>query len=158
ALEMLAAIEAAGFVAPGRSEGEVDADIATLAARAFGVERHWHKRLVRTGLNTLCVFADTPDERGIGDDDTVYLDLGPVFGEWEADIGKTYAVGEDSARRKLVEALPVVFEETRAQARAQPDITGAALYDFACQTAAAHGYIFGGKIAGHTIGEFPHAT
>src|SRR5690242_12041015 len=104
ALDLLGAIEAAGFVAPGRSEGDVDADIAELAARDFGVERHWHKRLVRTGLNTLCVFSDTPPERSIGADDTVYLDLGPVFGEWEADIGQTYAVGADPARRALVAA------------------------------------------------------
>ncbi|MFT3727573.1 MAG: M24 family metallopeptidase [Terricaulis sp.] len=158
ALEMLAAIEAAGFVAPKRSEGDVDRDIATLAARDFGVERHWHKRLVRAGVNTLCVFSDTPDERVIADNDTVYLDLGPVFGEWEADIGQTYVVGKDAARAKLVSALPAVFKETSAHANVTPDITGAELYAFACNAAEARGYIFGGKIAGHTIGEFPHAT
>lgn len=158
ALQMLAAIEAAGFVAPGRSESTVDADIAALAEREFGVARHWHKRLVRTGLNTLCVFADTPPERVIGDDDTVYLDLGPVFEDWEADIGQTYAVGDDPARRALVAALPEVFAEISAHARADPDITGAALYDFAVNAAERRGYHFGGKIAGHNIGEFPHLT
>lgn len=158
ALEMLAAIEAAGFVAPGRRESEVDADIAALAEREFGVARHWHKRLVRTGLNTLCVFADLPPERTIGDDDTIYLDLGPVFEDWEADIGATYAVGADPARHALVAALPDMFEHVRAHASAHPDITGAALYDFACRAAEARGYLFGGKIAGHGIGEFPHMT
>jgi Xaa-Pro dipeptidase len=158
ALAMLAAIEAAGFVAPGRSESAVDADIAALAERDFGVARHWHRRLVRTGLNTLCVFSDLPPERTIGADDTLYLDLGPVFEDWEADIGQTYALGQDPARHALVAALPQVFEEVCAHANATPDITGAALYDFACNAAQARGYIFGGKIAGHTIGEFPHAT
>jgi Xaa-Pro aminopeptidase len=158
ALEMLAAIEAAGFVAPGRSEGDVDRDIAELAERDFSITRHWHKRLVRTGLNTLCVFADNPPERVIGDDDTIYLDLGPVFEEWEADIGQTYAVGADPARHALVAALPEMFAHVCAHANATPDITGAALYDFACKAAHARGYIFGGKIAGHTIGEFPHLT
>lgn len=158
ALEMVAAIEAAGFVAAGRSESAVDHDIAQLAARDFGVQRHWHKRLVRTGLNTLCVFADVPPERVIDAEDTVYLDLGPVFEDWEADIGQTYAVGHDPARHALVAALPLVFEEVSAHANATPDITGAALYDFACKAAEARGYIFGGKIAGHTLGEFPHLT
>ncbi|MGE0597792.1 MAG: M24 family metallopeptidase [Hyphomonadaceae bacterium] len=158
ALEMLAAIESAGFVAPGRRESEVDADIAALAERPFGVARHWHKRLVRAGLNTLCVFADMPPERTIAAEDTVYLDLGPVFEDWEADIGATYAMGSDPARRALVDALPDCFEEVRAHANAHPDITGAALYDFACRAAEARGYIFGGKIAGHGIGEFPHMT
>lgn len=158
ALAMLAAIEAAGFVAPGRRESEVDADIAALAEREFGVVRHWHKRLVRTGANTLCVFADNPDERTIGENDTVYLDLGPVFEEWEADIGQTYAVGNDPAHHALVAALPQVFEETRAHANANPDITGAELYALACEAAESRSYIFGGKIAGHTVGEFPHLT
>jgi Xaa-Pro dipeptidase len=157
ALQMLAAIEAAGLVAPGRSESEVDRDIETLAARDFGVERHWHKRLIRAGLNTLCVFADMPPERTIAETDTVYLDLGPVFEAWEADIGQTYAFGADPARHALVAALPHVFEEIRAHANANPDITGAALFAFASARAEARGYIFGGKIAGHIVGEFPHA-
>lgn len=157
ALRMLAAIEAAGLVAPGRSESEVDADIASLAEREFGVTRHWHKRLVRAGPNTLCVFADMPPERAIGETDAVYLDLGPVFEQWEADIGQTYALGNDPRRRALVAALPEVFEEVRAHANANPDITGAELYAFACARAEARNYIFGGKIAGHIVGEFPHA-
>lgn len=158
ALDLLAAIESAGLIAPGRSEGAVDADIAALAERDFGVERHWHKRLVRTGANTICVFADLPPESVIGEQDTVYLDLGPVFGEWEADVGQTYAVGAEPSRRALVAALPQVFDEVCAHARATPDITGAELYTFACRAAEARGYLFGGHIAGHTIGEFPHQT
>lgn len=163
ALTMLAAIERAGFIAPGRTEGEVDADIAALAEREFGVTRHWHKHLVRTGANTLCVFADNPPERTIGANDTVYLDLGPVFEapnneQWEADIGQTYAIGNDPAHHALIAALPEVFEATRAHANANPDIACAELYALACEAAAQRGYIFGGKIAGHTVGEFPHLT
>lgn len=158
ALALLAAIEASSIVAPGRRESEVDADIATLAEREFGVARHWHKRLVRAGANTLCVFSDNPDERVIEANDTVYLDLGPVFEEWEADIGQTYATGADPARRALIAALPEVFEATRAHANANPDITGADLYAHAVSAAEQRGYIFGGKIAGHTLGEFPHLT
>ena len=163
ALEMLAAIEAVGFVQPGRRESEVDADIAALAEREFGVTRHWHKRLVRTGANTLCVFADNPIERTIGDNDTIYLDLGPVFEAssseaWEADIGQTYAIGNDPAHHALIAALPEVFEATRAHANANPNITGAELYSHACNAAEQRGYLFGGKIAGHTVGEFPHLT
>jgi len=158
ALTLLAAIEAAGFVAAGRRENEVDADIAALAEREFGVTRNWHRRLVRAGANTLCVFSDNPDERTIGENDTVYLDLGPVFEAWEADIGQTYAVGNNPAHHALIAALPHVFEETSAHFSANPDITGAELYAFACRAAESRGYIFGGKIAGHTVGEFPHLT
>ena len=38
------------------------------------------------------------------------------------------------------------------------DITGAELYAFACRSAEDAGWQFGGKIAGHLIGEFPHAS
>jgi Xaa-Pro dipeptidase len=158
ALTLLSVIEAANIVAPRRRESEIDADIAVIAEREFGVTRHWHRRLVRAGANTLCVFSDNPDERTIGENDTVYLDLGPVFEEWEADIGQTYAVGNDPAHHALIAALPHVFEETRAHFNANPDITGADLYAFACAAAESRGYIFGGKIAGHTVGEFSHLT
>ncbi len=39
ALSLLDAIEAAGLIAPGRSEREVEKDILALAARDFGVAR-----------------------------------------------------------------------------------------------------------------------
>jgi Xaa-Pro aminopeptidase len=158
ALDLLAAIEAAGLLAPGRRESDVEADIAAMAERDFAVARHWHKRLVRSGPNSVCVFSDDPPDRMIEPNDTVYLDLGPVFGEWEADVGQTYVVGDDPARCALVAALPEVFESVCAHARANPDITGADLYAFAENAAEARNFNFGGKIAGHTIGEFPHLT
>jgi Xaa-Pro dipeptidase len=152
------AIEAAGIIAPGRSEADVDDDIAALALSRFGVERHWHKRNVRAGANTVTTFHDNPPLRVIEAEDTVYVDLGPVFEAWEADVGRTYAVGQEAAKQALVAALPVVFVDVRAQWLAAPDMTGAELYARACATAAAHGYVFGGDIAGHTVGEFPHAV
>ena len=158
AFALLEAIEAAGIVRPGRTEGEVDRDIETIAARDFGIARNWHQRLVRAGPNTVCTFADRPDEVTIGPEDTVYLDMGPVFDAAEADVGRTYAMGRGAAQQALVAALPEVFEEMRAFALSREDVTGAEVYDFACRAAAARGYRFGGKIAGHIVGEFPHAT
>jgi Xaa-Pro aminopeptidase len=103
------------------------------------------------------VFSDNPAERVIEANDVVYLDLGPVFEEWEADVGRSYALGDDPARHALVAALPEVFEQVRSQALAHPELSGADLYEFAVRAAEARGYIFGGSIAGHIIGEFPHA-
>ncbi len=145
------AVERAGFVQAGRSESAVDRDIFELARREFGVERHWHKRLVRTGLNTICVYSDDPPERVIAANDTVYLDFGPVFGEWQADIGRSYAVGNDPQKQRLVADLPLLFDRVQAAYRASPDMTGAALYAIAQQEARNAGWHFGGAIAGHTI-------
>ncbi|MEI9850155.1 MAG: M24 family metallopeptidase [Sphingomonas sp.] len=157
ALALLDAIEAGELIAPGRSEREVEQDILALAEREFGVDRHWHKRIVRAGVNTLAIAADNPPVRVIAEDDIVFLDLGPVFGEWEADVGRSYAIGGDPVKHALCEALPQQFEAVRQHFLAQPDITGADLYRFAVASAERAGWRFGGAIAGHIVSEFPHA-
>lgn len=155
---LLAEIESAGLVAAGRSETEVEDDIGALAEARFGVERHWHRRIVRAGANTLTTASDYPPVRVIEADDTIYVDLGPVFAEWEADIGRTYALGSDPAKNKLVADLPRVFGRVQSHYYASPEITGAELYAFALAAADEAGWAFGGAIAGHIVGEFSHMT
>lgn len=155
---LLEAIEAAELVAAGRSEREVEDDIGALALARFGIERHWHRRIVRAGANTLTTASDYPPLRTISSDDTVYVDLGPVFAEWEADIGRTYALGRDPAKNKLVDDLPRVFARVQRHYESNPTITGAELYAFAQRAADEAGWLFGGVIAGHIVGEFAHAT
>ncbi|MBW8753619.1 MAG: aminopeptidase P family protein [Sphingomonadales bacterium] len=157
ALDLLDAIEAAGLIAPGRSELEIERDIFTIAASDFGVTEHWHDRVVRAGINTLCVAGEVAPDRVIGDDDIVFLDLGPVFGTWEADVGRSYAVGDDPLKHALCADLPIVFAAVKARFAADPDITGAALYAIAREEAERRGWLFGGKIAGHLVGRFPFA-
>jgi Xaa-Pro dipeptidase len=155
---LLAEIEAAGLIAPGRSERDVEDDIGALAQARFGIERHWHRRIVRAGANTLTTAWDYPPLRIIAPDDTVYVDLGPVFEEWEADIGRTYALGSDPAKNKLVADLPRVFGYVQNHYNNSPEITGAELYAFALAAAEEAGWAFGGAIAGHIVGEFSHMT
>jgi Xaa-Pro aminopeptidase len=156
-MAMFDAIERAGIVRPGRSELELDRDIFELAQTDFGVKQHWHRRVVRTGANTLCTFYDNAPVATIADDDIVYLDLGPVFEDWEADIGRSYVVGNDPDKKRLVADLPRAFDIVQAHYNATPDVTGAELYAFAQKTAKELGWEFGGPIAGHIVGEFPHA-
>lgn len=150
-LALFDAVEAAGFVRPGRSESEVTEDIFALAREKFGVQRHWHKRIVRAGPNTVTIYAEDPPDRVIGEDDTVYLDFGPVFGEWQADIGRSYAMGGDPQKRRLVADLPRLFDEVQARYRARPQMSGAELFAIGQQMAEAAGWRFGGPTAGHTI-------
>ena len=157
ALALFAAIEAERLVVPGRTEREVAQDIYTLAEERFGVEKHWHKRIVRSGPNTLTTAGDNPAVRTIEPDDIVYVDLGPVFEEWEADIGRTYLMGDDPDKARLIADLERVFERGQAHFHASPDMTGAALYTFVQGLAEDIGWRFGGVIAGHVVGEFPHA-
>jgi Xaa-Pro dipeptidase len=149
-------IERRGLVTAGRTEREVEQDIYAIALQQFGVEKHWHKRIVRAGPNTLTLAADNPPVRTIEQDDIVYVDLGPVFEDWEADLGRTYVLGGHPGA-PLVEALPVVFDRVQSHYHASPDMTGAELYAFAQQAAADAGWRFGGAIAGHLVSEFAHA-
>ena len=50
-----------------------------------------------------------------------------------------------------------IFEELRQYFLARPDVTAAELYAEAERCAEASGWLFGGAIAGHIVGEFPHA-
>jgi hypothetical protein len=154
---LLHAIEVRRLVRPGRSETEVDQDIYTLAEAEFGVKQHWHKRIVRTGPNTVRIFAENPPVRTIGEDDTVFLDLGPVFGEWEADVGRTYVMGSDPEKHRLCRDLPRIFDVLKQYFDEHPDVTGAGLYAYAQHCAEESCWLFGGAIAGHIVGEFPHA-
>jgi Xaa-Pro aminopeptidase len=151
------AIEANGIIRPGRPESAAEKDIYALAERDFGVTRHWHKRIVRAGINTLTIASDNPPVRDIEADDMVFIDLGPVFEEWEADVGRTYVMGDDPEKHRLRADLPVVFDVLKAYFDRHPDITGAALYAEAERQAEARGWLWGGQIAGHIVGEFPHA-
>lgn len=152
------AVEAAGLIAPGKTERALNDEICAFARERFGVTQHWHKRIVRSGPNTVCIFSDDPPDRIIAADDTVYLDFGPVLEDWEADLGRSYALGADPEKQRLVADLPRLFAAVQAHYRGQPDITCDELYAFAQESAAHAGWTFGGVIAGHTIvGKFPHA-
>jgi Xaa-Pro dipeptidase len=135
----------------------VEQDIYALAKQAFGVKKHWHKRIVRSGRNTVCILSEEPPVREIGDDDTVFLDLGPVFDEWEAGVGRTYVMGSDPEKHRLCQDLPRIFDAVKQYLDDHQNVTGTELYAFAQRSAEAAGWLFGGAIAGHLVGEFPHA-
>jgi Xaa-Pro aminopeptidase len=91
-----------GMIRAGMLESELTAEIHSLAQSRFGVRRHWHKRVVRAGPNSVLTYHDDAADRRIADDDIVYLDFGPLFDEWEADFGRTYVVGADPCKHRRV--------------------------------------------------------
>ena len=99
---LFAEVVAGGLIVPGKLESELSTDIHHLARERFGLRRHWHKRIARAGENTMLGYHDEPADRRIAADDVVYLDFGPVFEAWEADYGRTYVVGSDPVKRRLV--------------------------------------------------------
>ncbi len=150
------AIEANGLIRPGIRESQLNKQIYELAEREFGVSKHWHKRIVRAGSNTLLPYDENPPDLTLRDDEIVFLDLGPVFEEWEADFGRTFVIGNDPFKKKLRGDIEKAFIEGKEYFKAHPDITAAELYRHAEDLAAKYGWQYGGPIAGHLVGQFPH--
>ena len=90
------------LLTPGRAESEINEEIFELCASHFGTRKHWHKRLVRVGANTIHpIYVDTPDLT-LQADDIAFIDLGPVFDDIEADFARTYVIG-------AVSLVPIVM-------------------------------------------------
>jgi Xaa-Pro aminopeptidase len=147
-----------GLIAAGLRESDVSDRVRDLGAELFGTRRHWHKRIVRSGPNTLQPYRENPPDRTIEADDIVFLDFGPIFSEWEADFGRTYVLGDDPVKHRLRADLPRIWAAGRAHFEAEPAITGAQLYAHVVGLAEAAGWEFGGSHSGHLVGEFPHET
>jgi Xaa-Pro aminopeptidase len=156
AAELFAAIETRGIIAPGIREVEASNEVRDLAAEMFGVDSYWHKRIVRAGPNTLQPYRANPPDRRIADDDIVFCDFGPIFEQWEADFGRTFVLGHDPVKLRLRDALPVIFNAGRRFFESHQDVTGEQLYAHMVELAGDAGWEFGGEIAGHLVGEFPH--
>jgi Xaa-Pro dipeptidase len=155
---LFAEVVDSGLIRAGVLESEISAEIHELARRRFGVRRHWHKRVVRCGPNTVLTYHAEPPDRRTADDDVVYLDFGPLFEEWEADFGRTYVIGQDPLKHKLVADIDAAFARGKQRYREDPELTAGGLYDFVCELAKEAGWEFVAPTAGHLIGHFPHET
>jgi Xaa-Pro dipeptidase len=111
---------------------------------------------VRAGSNTLAPYDENPPDLTIGEDDIVFLDLGPVFEEWEADFGRTFVLGTDPIKLKLRDDIGKAFHQGKEYFKQRPEITAAELYCYAQKLAKDDGWEYGGPIAGHLLGQFPH--
>jgi Xaa-Pro aminopeptidase len=149
-------VEAQKIIHPGSSETRINEQVYSLAQRMYGIEQYWHKRIVRSGSNTLLPYDDNPPDLIVQEDDVVFLDLGPVFEAWEADFGRTFVLGDDPLKHKLCRDIETAFAQGKKYFHEQPDITGRDLYRYVQVLAEQLGWEFGGPIAGHLIGQFPH--
>lgn len=149
-------VEARGLIRAGITESQLNQEIYDLAKELFGISTYWHKRIVRAGANTLLPYDDNPPDHTIEHDDILFLDLGPVFEEYEADFGRTFVIGSDPAKLKLRDDVAKAFADGKRHFRGNPDIQANQLYAHAVSLAEKYGWEFGGPIAGHLIGQFPH--
>jgi Xaa-Pro dipeptidase len=149
-------VEARGLIRSNITETTLNADVYALAKEMYGITTYWHKRIVRAGRNTLLPYADNPPDLMIGDDDILFLDLGPVFETWEADFGRTFVLGDDPLKKKMQRDIARAFAEGKRHFHATPEITSSELFHYVCSLAEKFKWEFGGPIGGHLIGQFPH--
>ena len=157
AQELFDDIFAARIIRPGKTELEINREILVLANEKYGINKFWHKRIVRSGINTVFPYEENPPNRLVEDDDIVFLDFGPVFEEWEADYGRTIVIGSDHGKLKLCEDIENAWIEGREFLLCNYNsLTGADMYEFTVGLALKYGWKFQNEHCGHLVGEFPH--
>lgn len=156
ALQLFHAIETRGIIQPGKSEKQLSQEVFALAFELFGIEKYWHKRIVRAGANTLRPYDDNPPDLTVQSDDILFFDFGPVFEDWEADIGRTYVIGNDPYKHKLKNDVEQAWYQVREWFGTQAKLTGAEFYQHIMEVTKSYGWEYGGQLAGHIIGNFPH--
>lgn len=156
AQQLFTAIEERGLIVPGKTESELNEDIFKLADELYGIKKYWHKRIVRSGVNTLVPYDDNPPDLVLQEDDILFLDFGPILEEWEADFGRTYVIGNDPHKHKLKADIEQAWQEAKTWFDRQTALTGADYWHYLLDLAKKKGYTYGGQLGGHLIGHFPH--
>ena len=151
------AAEDRGYIAAGMTEKDLNTKIFRLAEELFGIKKYWHKRIVRSGPNTLLPYKENPPDLDLQTDDILFFDFGPVFEEWEADYGRTYVIGNDPAKLQLKKDVEEAWYTGQRYFRENyKELTGAGFYAFTKELAGKMGWEFGNIHCGHLIGNFPH--
>ncbi len=156
AKELFKTVEKRGLIFAGKTEKQLCDELLQIAKDEFGDTQHWGKKIVRTGINTLQPYlAEAPDLE-IQEDDILFFDFQPVFDGWEADLGRTYVLGNDPLKLKIKKDVEAAWHEGNAWYYKQTKLTGAAFFNYATNLAKHYGYEFGNAISGHILGKYPH--
>lgn len=156
ALRLFDRVEEANLIRPGITELELNKSIYDLAKSEFKINKFWHKRIVRAGRNTLYPYKENPEDLTITEDDILFLDFGPIFDQFEADLGRTFVLGKNPKKLKLKKDVEKAWHSARDYFQKQKSVTGAELFNYCVSLATKNGWEFGGEIAGHIVGSFPH--
>jgi Xaa-Pro aminopeptidase len=146
----------AAQIRPGVTEARGDA-IAQEVLEAMGMDRLWHRNVVRFGPGTTETFhADFRPDYVLQPNDIFFVDLGAVWDGHEGDAGDTFVVGDDPEMHACAQAARDLWDEVAAQWR-DDGVTGEALYRFAKDRAEAKGWRLNWEVKGHRVSDFPHA-
>jgi hypothetical protein len=142
---------------PGLRESEATALCMEILAD-LGMERIWHPPHIRFGANTTKKYNEKADgDLELGEDDIYFIDIGPVFGGHEGDVGATFTTGNDPDKAACAAAVKILFDDV-CGAWKNNKLSGVSLYDYADQRAREMGWVFNLDIQGHRVSEYPHSV
>ena len=146
-------------IAAACKPGMVEEDAVQMAKDILAADdmvRGWHDVYVRFGSNTLKTFG-AASEPGVvlKENDLFFIDIGPVWGEFEGDGGDTFIVGEAPEMAKCAEDAKKLFHIVRRKWEST-GMSGRELYDFAIEEAKAMGWELNMDLSGHRLADFPH--
>jgi hypothetical protein len=148
-------------VGPGISENEGQQLIKD-EFKKEGITRFWHPSKFRIGPETVKSFRDLPDESiRLGKGDIFFLDVGPIIEDHEADYGNTFVLPSDgeTEHARLTSLAETAYRVWRATAEKwrETGLSGVGLFEFADSSAKSFGFQLNPLMAGHRLGDFPHA-
>jgi methionine aminopeptidase len=149
-------IEKNNLIVPGKTERQLNEEVSKLAYEKFGIENHWHKKIIRTGKNTMAIYNDNPPDLTIQKDDILFIDYGIIADGWESDFAKTYVLGNDERKLKIKKDVEKAWHETQTWYKKQNHLKANEFFKYIVNKANEYGYTFGGVIAGHIVGKYPH--
>jgi len=144
-------------VRPGMAEEQAK-EIARTTLSDLGMRRGWHHIIVRCGSNTTKDFMER-SEPGVvlQENDIFFVDIGPVYGDFEGDAGDTFVFGEDPLHARAKHDVRQIWESVRTKWLTERS-TGSELYDFAIATTEGLGWKLNMDLSGHRLSDYPHAA
>jgi methionyl aminopeptidase len=144
-------------ITPGMSEDKAK-EIARATLSELGMRRGWHHIIVRCGPNTTKDFMQR-SEPGVvlQEEDLFFIDIGPVYGDFEGDAGDTFVFGDNALHLKAKSDVREIWEMVRSK-WINEQITGIELYEFAVKTTEDFGWTLNMDLSGHRLSDYPHSA
>jgi Xaa-Pro aminopeptidase len=125
--------------------------------KEMGATKAFHKPYIRFGSNTTITFgADSVPGVRLGEDDIFFIDIAPVWDEYEGDAGDTFVTGSNPDLKRCAQDARRIFEAVEKKWKTEK-ATGVQLYEFAQQLAEDLGWELNMDLGGHRLGDYSSA-
>ncbi|AGH95365.1 M24 family metallopeptidase [Pseudobdellovibrio exovorus] len=131
--------------------------------KKVGVSKFWHPTKFRIGSDTTKSFRDLADTSlTLNDGDIFFIDVGPIFEDHEADFGRTFSFSSSDSNtahnphQPIIGSCEQIWKDVATKWKTE-QLSGQELYQFASTCAEEHHCQLNPKMAGHRLGDFPHA-